>query len=109
MNKTVLEKNYEDVDRLIADALPANRPSLPNLSSVNALFEDLNAALVKYQTSNPNVNSNLLYISMIRTMLTYPLDWMKKAGSSEHYIEVMTDHVKALYASSLISDNVEKK
>jgi hypothetical protein len=42
-------------------------------------------------------------------MLTYPLDWMKKAGSSEHYIEVMTDHVKALYASSLISDNVEKK
>ena len=85
-----------------------NQPNLPSVESVNGLFADLNYALDSFMKANPDVPSNFIFVATIRAMLVYPLDWMKNANTSEMYIDMMTDHVKAVYAAYVINDKMNQ-
>lgn len=80
----------------------------PSLESVQELFVDLNIAMQKFMDTNPNIDNSVVFPAAIRAMMLFPLEWMKNAGTTEHYVDMMNDHVKSLYAAFLMN-NVEQE
>ena len=88
--------------------MPDENNNLPSVESVNQLFGNLNSTMETFMQSNPGVPTNLIFIAAIRAMLVFPLDWMRNAGTREHYVDMMEDHIKAVYATYVINDETNK-
>jgi hypothetical protein len=78
--------------------------NLPSAESLNELFEGLNSALKKFLDSNPTVEKHIVLSMVIRSMLVFPLDWMRNSGTEVHYIDMMTDHINSVYASFILKE-----
>lgn len=83
---------------------------LPSVESVHTLFEDINIVLAKFMDDNKDIDNNIIFPTVIRAMLVFPLDWMRNAGTSDMFVDMMNNHVNSVYTAFISNnENVEQE